>query len=257
MSTEALHAAPAVAAQPSATRLSIGWGIGTIGASLLLNGFAIIAPFFLTTVLGAAATAAAGVLFLAKVWDIFSNPLMGALSDSTQTRWGRRRPYLIVGGLVAGGAYAGLFSAGITPVGDSLWLVGLLVVLVGTGYTIFNVPYMAMPAEMVDDYAARTRMFSYRVLFIAVGTLIGGSAGQKLAELAGGGPRGYAVMGVAIGLGIFAFMSAAAFGTAGARFTERTAGRASFATQVKSGLANKPFATLLGVKFMQLFGLFT
>jgi GPH family glycoside/pentoside/hexuronide:cation symporter len=248
---------PGARSGPSIVRLSLGWGVGTLGASLLLNGFAIIAPFFLTTVLGASAAMAGVVLLVAKIWDVFSNPLMGALSDATQTRWGRRRPYLLLGGVVAGTAYAGLFSAGVTPIGTSLWLVGLLVVAVGTGYTIFNVPYMAMPAEMIDDYAGRTRMFSYRVFFIAVGTVIGGSAGQKLAELAGGGRRGYAIMGIAVGLGVFVAMSAAAFGTAGARFTERTAGRASFVTQVKSGFSNRPFVTLLGVKFCQLFGLFT
>jgi GPH family glycoside/pentoside/hexuronide:cation symporter len=242
---------------PSAVRVSLGWGVGTLGASLLLNGFAIIAPFFLTTVLGAAPATAAFVLFLAKLWDIFSNPLMGAVSDATRSPWGRRRPYLVLGGIIAGLAYLGLFSAGLTSVGQSLWLVGLFVVLVGTGYTIFNVPYMAMPAEMMDDYAARTRLFSYRVFFIGVGTLVGGSAGQKLAELAGGGARGYAIMGACVGLGILVFMGAAAFGTAGARFTQRTAARASIARQLHSGLSNKPFVALLGVKFLQLFGLFT
>jgi len=269
MSTEVLDATPADAAPvdaaslreteaaPSLLRLSLGWGVGTLGASLLLNGFAIIAPFFLTTVLGASAATAGIVLMLAKIWDIFSNPLMGALSDATTSRWGRRRPYLVLGGVVAGFAYAGLFSSGLTAVGHSMWLVGLLVIGVGTGYTIFNVPYMAMPVEMVDDYRARTRMFSYRVFFIALGTVIGGAAGQKLAEVAGGGPRGYAVMGAAVGAGVLLAMSAAAFGTAGSRFTLRTAKRASFLEQMKSGFSNGPFVALLAVKFCQLFGLFT
>jgi len=256
----AVTAAPATTSapgSPSLVRLSLGWGVGTLGASLLLNGFAIIAPFFLTTVLGASAAMAGLVLMLAKIWDVFSNPMMGALSDATQTRWGRRRPYLLLGGIVAGCAYAGLFSAGVTPIGGSLWLVGLLVLGVGTGYTIFNVPYMAMPAEMVDDYSARTRMFSYRVFFIALGTVIGGAAGQKLAELAGGGRHGYAVMGLAVGAGVLVAMSAAAFGTAGARFTHRTSERASFVTQLTSGFSNGPFVALLSVKFCQMFGLFT
>jgi GPH family glycoside/pentoside/hexuronide:cation symporter len=265
MSTDALEvpatgavAAPALGrVPPSLIRLSLGWGVGTVGASLLLNGFAIIAPFFLTTVLKEPAATAGMVLLIAKLWDVFSNPTMGALSDATQTRWGRRRPYLILGGVVAGLAYAGLFSAGVTPVGGSLWLVGLLVILIGTGYTIFNVPYMAMPAEMIDNYAARTRLFSYRVFFIALGTVLGGAAGQKFAELAGGGPHGYAVMGISVGLGVFVGMATPAFGTAGARFTERTARRATFLEQVKSGLSNKPFLALLGVKFTQLFSLFT
>jgi GPH family glycoside/pentoside/hexuronide:cation symporter len=254
MSTEAIDIP---ASRATTWRLHLGWGIGTLGASLLLNGFSMLAAFYLTTVLGIAAATAAAVLFIAKLWDIVSNPIMGLISDATATRWGRRRPYLLLGGLVAGGAYALLYSAALTPLGSSLPAVALVVVLVGTGYTIFNVPYMAMPSEMVDDYHERTRMFSYRVFFIAIGTLIGGAAGQKIAEFFGGGAAGYAMMGLVIGVGIFVFMSAAFFGTAGARFTSRTGPRIGFAEQVRHGLRNRPFVALLLVKFTQLFGLFT
>ena len=239
------------------TRLHVGWGVGTLGASLLLNGFSFLAAFYLTTILGVPPATAAGVLFVAKIWDIFSNPLMGVVSDRTETRWGRRRPYLLLGGLVAGGAYALLYSSALTPYAGSLLVIGLIVVLVGTGYTIFNVPYMAMPSEIVEDYHERTRMFSWRVFFIAIGTLVGGAAGQKIAEWFGGGAQGYAMMGYVIGGGICIFMGAAFFGTAGARFTRRSTQRMGVGEQFRLGLQNKPFMALILVKFTQLFGLFT
>ncbi len=252
MSTDAA-ALPAV----NRSRLHLGWGIGTLGASLLLNGFSFLAAFYLTTILGLSPATAAGLLFVAKLWDIFSNPLMGLLSDRIETPWGRRRPFLLLGGLVAGSAFALLYSTALTPLGSSVPMLGLIVVLVGTGYTIFNVPYMAMPAEMIDDYQERTRMFSYRVFFIAIGTLVGGAAGQKIAESFGGGTHGYAMMGIVIGSGIFVFMSAAFFGTAGARFTQRSARRVGLPEQLRLGFANRPFMVLILVKFTQLFGLFT
>jgi GPH family glycoside/pentoside/hexuronide:cation symporter len=235
----------------------LGWGIGTLGASLLLNGFAVLAPYFLTTVLGIAASTAALLMFGAKCWDIVFNPIMGLVSDRTETRWGRRRPFLLVGGIVAGSAFAALYALGLAGDDPSLVLVTLVLVLVGTGYTIFNVPYMAMPAEMLDDYRERTRMMSYRVFFIAIGTLIGGSASQRIAELFGGGAEGYAAMGFTIGAGIFVFMSAAAFGTAGARFTSRPKIQPGLAEQLRTGLQNGPFLALIATKFTQLFGLFT
>jgi GPH family glycoside/pentoside/hexuronide:cation symporter len=139
-----------VSATPN--RLHIGWGIGTLGASTLLNSFAALQLYYLTDVLGVAIATASLVLFAAKIWDWIANPLMGLISDRTHTRWGRRRPYLILGGVISGFAFAVFFSSALTPVSQSLVLVTLSLALVGTGYTIFNVPYMAMPSELVDDY---------------------------------------------------------------------------------------------------------
>jgi len=241
----------------SVKRLHLGWGIGTLGASLVLNGFSFLAPYYLTTILGLSAATAAGLIFTAKLWDIVSNPLMGLVSDRTETRWGRRRPYLLLGGLVSGLAFALLFSLALTPFAQNFVIITLVMALVGTGYTIFNVPYMAMPAEMIDDYKERTRMMTYRVFFIGIGTLVGGGVAQRLAELYGGGARGYSLMGFTIGAGIVLFMSLAFFGTAGARFTRRERERVPFLEQVRTGLSNAPFVALLGTKFTQLFGLFT
>ncbi|MCS6947811.1 MAG: MFS transporter [Steroidobacteraceae bacterium] len=259
MAVEANKAAVGVAAPPRATttwRQHLGWGIGTLGASFLLNGFAALQLYYLTSVLGMAIATASLLLFIAKLWDWVSNPLMGYISDRTSTRWGRRRPYLLLGGIVSGGAFALYFSSALTPIANSAVLIALALALVGTGYTIFNVPYMAMPSEMEDDYRARTRMMSYRVFFIGIGTLVGAST-QRLAELFGGGPDGYAQMGLLVGFGIFFFMSLAFFGTAGTRQVARQIERVPFREQLRLGLQNRPFAALLGTKFTQLFGLFT
>jgi len=242
---------------PSARNLRLGWGIGTLGASLLLNGFAFLAPFYLTTVLGIGAATAAALMFTAKCWDIVCNPLVGVLSDRTATRWGRRRPYLLAGAFVTGISFALLFSLGLSARAQELWFVGIVLAVVGTGYTLFNVPYMAMPAEMIDDYKERTRMMSYRVFFIGIGTFLAGGLAQRVAEWYGGGARGYALMGLWFGAAILVFMAAAFFGTAGARFTTRERQHTPFREQVRTGLSNRPFVALLGTKFTQLFGMFT
>ena len=237
-------------------RLHLGWGVGTIGASFLLNAFAALQLFYLTDVLGIAIVSASGLLLVAKLWDWVSNPVMGMISDKTHTRWGRRRPYLLLGGMVAGGSFALYFNAALNGIGQSKLLIVLALAAVGTGYTIFNVPYMAMPSEMEDDYKVRTKMMSYRVFFIGIGTLVG-IAAQRIAELFGGGPQGYGQMGLLLGFGIFFFMALTFFGTAGARTLPRQTETLAFFVRLKTGFSNQPFSALLGTKFTQLFGLFT
>jgi GPH family glycoside/pentoside/hexuronide:cation symporter len=237
--------------------LHLSWGIGTLGASLLLNGFAFVALFYLTTELGIAAALAGTLIGASKVWDAVFNPLMGWISDRTETRWGRRRPFLLAGALVASVAFAAFYSTPRSLSPDAtLIYAGCMLVLIGTGYTIFNVPYMAMPAEMISSYHERSLMMSYRVFFIGVGTFVGGGAARKIVELAGGGAEGYATFGVTIGLGIFICMVLCFLGTRDAPFTRREMKETlPIGEQWRLGFANRPFVLLLGVKFTQLLGL--
>ncbi len=237
-------------------RLHLGWSVGTLGASFLLNAFAALQLFYLTEVLGVAIVTASGLLFVAKLWDWVSNPVMGLISDKTETRWGRRRPYLLLGGVVAGFSFALYFNAAQNGIAQSNLLIVLALAAVGTGYTIFNVPYMAMPSEMEDNYKVRTKMMSYRVFFIGIGTVIGTSA-QRLAEMFGGGAEGYGQMGMVLGFAIFFFMSLTFFGTASSRTVAKQRESAPFWARLKTGFENKPFAALMATKFTQLFGLFT
>ncbi|NJO13325.1 MAG: MFS transporter [Gammaproteobacteria bacterium] len=237
--------------------LHVSWGIGTLGASLLLNGFSFVVLFYLTTQLRIAAATAGALIAVAKLWEMVANPLTGWLSDRTESRWGRRRPYLLAGAVVASIAFAALYST--PPTLDQqtqLAYVAGALLLVGTGYTLFNVPYMAMPAEMVQSYQERSAMISWRVLFIGVGTLVGGGAARKIVELAGGGTTGYATFGMVIGAGILLCMTLCFVGTRHAPFTLRSIGHSlSFGEQWRLGLGNRPFLVLLGVKFVHLLGL--
>jgi GPH family glycoside/pentoside/hexuronide:cation symporter len=237
-------------------RIVFGWGLGTLGVAVLFNATNFLLLRFLTDYAGLAAAAAGLAIALSKVYDAFTDPLMGVISDRTRSRWGRRRPYLLLGGLACGAAFALLFHAPALGGGTaSVGLVFILLLLYATGYTIFNVPYLAMPAEMSNDYHERSYLMSYRVSFIGVGQVAAGFLGPFLIAYYGGGVLGHQRMSLVLGAIIVVATWASFFLTAGAPQTEQTATpRTSLKQQFQTVLENRPFAVLILTKLALLMG---
>ena len=155
--------------------LRAGWGVGALGVALLFNTYSTLLLFYLTNIAGVAAGVAGTLLAIAKAYDWATDVPMGILSDRTRSRFGRRRPWLLLGAFVCGGAFVMLFS---TPAeaSDTLkaaYVLGALI-LFNTGYTLFNVPHLSMPAEMSASYDERTAIMSFRAVAIVLGTFIVG-----------------------------------------------------------------------------------
>ncbi len=104
--------------------------------------------------------------FLFRLWDAILDPLMGWISDNTRTRWGRRRPYLVAGALLAGLWFPMMWMAPATW-GDQAkfaWLLGSGLILY-LFFTIWAMPYQSLLLELTPDYHERTSVSSYRAFF--------------------------------------------------------------------------------------------
>ncbi|MDG1730503.1 MAG: MFS transporter [Algibacter sp.] len=101
------------------------------------------------------------VYFFPRIFDAITDPIMGYISDNTKSKWGRRRQYVLIGGLVMGIAYIFMWQL---FRGNSLqfnfWYFFLWSVVFYLGLTIFSVPYVAMGYEMSDDFHERTNIMA-------------------------------------------------------------------------------------------------
>jgi len=243
--------------QAVATSLRVNFGTGALGMAIVLNTLGGILAPFMTNFLGISASAAAALILAAKLYDMVTDPLMGVISDRTRTRWGRRRPYLLLGGVLTAAGFALIFNP---PAFDNsaflgAWVLGALL-LTYTGYTLFNVPFLAMPAEMTTHYHARTSLMSWRTLFINIGALIAVFS-SALVEWLGNDRAAHGVMGLIYAMLIAGGSIYCFFGLASARQTTAAsaAKRPSIGRQISTIIENRPLMNLLGAKLCQLLGL--
>lgn len=255
-------------------RLSTATVARYAAGSLGTGGFAtlpgLVLVYYLTDSLGVTALAAGAIVTLAKVWDVLIDPLIGGLSDRTRLRTGTRRGPMLLGAIGLPIAFALTFAvpAGTPPALAALWVL-VAFVLAATCFSLFQVPYIALPAELTSGYRERTRLLTWRVIVLTLAILLFGAGGPELRGLFPEHPLiGYLVMAIIAGIVLSAGMlvatrvaprSAPAPAPAGAPGAPRPrGGRAALdglLVHYREGLAalreSQPFRALLGTFMLQ------
>ena len=231
-------------------RFAIG-SLGTGGFSTLPG---LVLVFYLTDTLGVVAWLAGFVITGAKIWDVLMAPLIGGISDRSYRRTGSRRLIMVAGGLALPVFFVLTFAvpAGTSPGRAAAWVV-LAFLLASTSFSLFQVPYIALPAELTADYDERTRLLTTRVAVMSLAILLFGAGGPALRSV--GNPYvGYLVMAIVAGLVIAAGLLVAAT-VAPRRAIVPTVARASLWTGYRDGAAalrrSAPFRALLGTFLLQ------
>ena len=109
------------------------------------------------------------ILFLVRLWSVATDPIVGALSDRSRTRFGRRKPWIASGGLLFGLASIALFFPPTAP--GPLYLAATLFVYT-IGWTMIGVPSWAWAGEVSGDYHERTRIMTYQQVLRSIGLLL-------------------------------------------------------------------------------------
>lgn len=176
------------------TRYAVG-SLGT-GGFATLPGLVLI--YYMTDSLGITALAAGLVMTLAKVWDVLIDPVIGGLSDSALALKGTRRGPMLLGAIGLPLAFILTFSvpSGLSPWISAIWVL-IAFLTAATFFSLFQVPYIALPAELTDSYSERTRLLTWRVVMLTVAILLFGAGGPELRALFPDNPNlGYLTMAV-------------------------------------------------------------
>ncbi len=161
--------APAAALPRS---LKVMHGLGSVAYGVKDNGFSVFLLIFYNQVLGIDAGVVGTVIMAALIFDAFADPIIGELSDRTQSKWGRRLPWLYTAAIPLGIIWLLLWHPPeMGQTGTIIWLF-CTAVLARSLVAMCEVPSIALVPELTADYDERTRLMRYRFLFGWAGGLL-------------------------------------------------------------------------------------
>ena len=174
-----------------------GYAAGSVGTGGFGTLPGLVLAYYLTDTLGVAAALAAVVVLVPKVWDVVIDPAIGARSDRELSMHGSRHRLMTLGALTLPVGFIAMFvvPSGLSSGVAALWVVAAFI-LATTSFSLFQVPYIAAPADLTNDYTERTRMMAWRVAVLALAILAFGAGAPAIRDALGGGRSGYLVMAV-------------------------------------------------------------
>lgn len=238
---------PAAApAAPLGAARQIGYALGDVSLNAGLVALALVyANYFLPQIADIRPLYAGLIPLIGRLVDAVSDPLMGWISDRTRTRFGRRRPYFLLGAIPYGVFFALLWSE--SPFDGELGRFGYytaLYCLFSLSMTIPSVPYLSALPEMAPDYDQRTTLNTYRAVGSIVGAVFALSL-RPLAEATGGDAAAFARVGMWVGLTLIPVWFVV-FAVTIERYANRPSDT-SLVTSMRESVSRHSFRRLVGI----------
>ncbi|MBO4472955.1 MAG: MFS transporter [Clostridia bacterium] len=156
---------------PMKEKIAYGCGALMDGGGVAL--MACVMLKYMTDTLGIVAASASTIMMVSKIWDAVTDPLMGSITDNTRTKWGRRRPFMVFGGVFLIIALALLFAPikdwwGITSQAGMISYVLIFYIVWNTCSTITQVPYTSMASDISPSFRERNNANTIKLVFTAI-----------------------------------------------------------------------------------------
>lgn len=231
------------------------YGMGDVGCNfswMFVGNFLMI---FYTDVFGISMSAVAALMLFSRFWDAINDPIVGSLTDKTDTRWGRYRPWLLIAAPIT--AVVLMISFWAHPNwNDTAKIIYMIITycILVLGYTCVNIPYGTLCGAMTQNIEERAKINTFRSVsaMIAIG-IINIITLPLISKLGGGSDKqGYFLVAVVYGI-IFAACHIFCFAKTKEAVTVPEKKKIPMKLQIKTVIQNKPYLLALAGQF--LFGI--
>lgn len=228
-------------------REKVAYGFGDMASSMYWKLFGTYLLFFYTDVLTIPAAAVGTMLLVSRCWDTVFDPVVGVITDRTDTRWGKFRPYLLYMALPFG--IIGILTFTASPWHGTGRLIYAYVTysLMMMVYSLINVPYASMLGVISPGTKDRNALASYRMAFAFAGSFLSLALLQPLVSFFHSWTPAVAVIG-----GSCVLLFLACFSWTKERVKPAAAAGGTFREDIKDLYRNRPWWILLAAGIMVL-----
>ena len=198
-----------MAKQNLSLKEKFGYGLGDTASNIVYQAVINVLLYFYTDVYGITAAAAGTLMLVVRLFDAITDPVMGAIADRTQSKYGRYRPWMLWIAIPYGLLAVAAFITPSADMGTKLVYAYISYALLMTAYTAVNIPYSALGGVMTDDSDERANLQTWRFAMAMVGGFLVTTSIFPLAALLGSGndqvgiPLAMAIMAV---IGVLCFL---------------------------------------------------
>ncbi len=180
----------------------LSFGVGAFGKDAV---YAIVGTYlmmYLTDYRGVAPAFVGGLFMIARIWDAFNDPFMGMIVDNTKSRWGKFRPWILIGTIMNAIVLVLLFANNNLEGQPYLIWCSVFYILWGMTYTVMDIPYWSMVPALTEDESERSQIAAIPRIFASLAWLIINSFGLIMVTKLGGGDdvKGFSILAIIIAI---------------------------------------------------------